>query len=158
MSRLFSAILLYQTIVPHLTQYLVSIVKVYSEESVSSRICRQLESVSHIWVNCEPAWGQTVHYCVDAVIVMSFFVVTVKGWRAPRWPPPSSQGSCDISVVSFWAWMGTLCCCPLLLCRPLGPPHTPVKPCPWRLGCWDTPEPPCCTHGYWTLAHPQTHT
>lgn len=38
--------------------------------------------------------------------------------------------------------------------------HTPVKACPWRLGCWDTPEPPCCTHGYWTHAHAykQTHT
>lgn len=75
---------------------------------------------------------------------------------------PSFQGSCDISVVSFQAWMGTLCCCPLLLCRPRGPTHTPVKPCPWRLGCWDTPEPPCCTHGYWTHAcaykHTHTHT
>lgn len=70
----------------------------------------------------------------------------------------SSQESCDISVVSFQAWMGTLCSCPLLLCRPLGPPHTPVKPCPWRLGCWDTPEPPCCTHGYWTHTHPYKHT
>lgn len=42
----------------------------------------------------------------DAVIVMSSFVVTVKGWCAP-----SSQGSWDIWVVSFQAWMGTLCCC-----------------------------------------------
>lgn len=33
----------------------------------------------HIPADTEPAWGQAAHYCADAVIVMSFFVVAVKG-------------------------------------------------------------------------------
>lgn len=38
------------------------------------------------------AWGHTAYYWVGAVIIMSFFVVTVKGWHAPRWPTPLLTG------------------------------------------------------------------
>lgn len=86
-------------------------------------------------------------------MVMSFFVVPVKGWCALRWPAPPHRGPV-ISRLSLsrpeWAHCAAVCL--LLFCRLL---HTPVKLCPRRLGCWDTPE-PLHTRTY-TPTPPHTH-
>lgn len=61
--------------------------------------------------------GHTAHYRVCSVIVMSFFVVTVKGWLAPRWPtpPPPPHRSPAISRLSpsrpEWVHCAPARCC-----------------------------------------------